>query len=78
MAIVALKKPEVAGSQIWAVEGLIDLGDTSFAKKACRTADVEDGGLGRRIVMMKLPSPLTHSYGRLLLTASLSRQRILM
>ena len=78
MAIVALKKPKVAESQIWAVEGLINLGDTSFDKKVCRTADVEGGGLGRHIVMMKLPSPFAHRYGRLLLTASLSRQRILM
>jgi len=77
-AIVALKKPKVAGSQIWAAGGLIDLGDTSFAKTACRRADVEGRGLGRRIVMMKLPSPLTHSYDHLLLTASLSRQRTLM
>jgi len=34
MAIVALKKPKVAGSQIWAVGGLKDLGDKSFAKKS--------------------------------------------
>ena len=77
-AIVALKKPKVAGSQIWAVGGLIDLGDTSFAKKTCKTADVEGWGLGRHIATMKLPSPLAHSYGRLLLTASLGQRRTLM
>ena len=33
MAIAALKMPEATGSQIWAVGGLIDLGDMSFAKK---------------------------------------------
>jgi hypothetical protein len=35
------KKPEVAGSQIWAVRGLTDLDDTMFPhqkKKACTRA----------------------------------------
>jgi len=72
MATVALGKAKVGGSQIWAVERLTDLGDTSFAKKGCRRADGEGGGLGKCTVMMKLPSPLAHSCGHLLLTASLS------
>jgi hypothetical protein len=32
------KKPEISGSQIWAVRVLTDLGDAMFAKNACTRA----------------------------------------
>jgi len=32
-AILVLENPEVAGSQIWSVEGLTDLGDAMFCQK---------------------------------------------
>jgi hypothetical protein len=36
---LTLRKPEVAGSQIWAVGGLTDLGDVMLCKKkACMRA----------------------------------------
>jgi len=52
-----LEKPEVAGSQIWAVEGLTGLSDVMLCQKknlheSCR--------MGGRIVVMKLICPLSH------------------
>jgi hypothetical protein len=50
------KKPEVAGSQIWAVGGLTNLGDVMLCQKRphkrCR--------MGRCIVVMKLICLLCH------------------
>jgi hypothetical protein len=34
MVILDLEKPEVAGNQIWAAGGLIDLGDSMFCQKS--------------------------------------------
>jgi len=53
MVILAL---EVTGSQIWAVGGLIDLGDVMLCQKSLH----ERCRMGRRIVVMKLICSLGH------------------
>ena len=50
------KKPEVAGSQIWAVGRLTDLGDVML----CQKFPHENCRMGRRIVVMKLICSLGH------------------
>ena len=51
MAILALGKAKVTGSQIWVVRGLTDLGDAMLCPKSLH----KSCKMGRCIVVMKLP-----------------------